>query len=730
MAEPTSTFSASLYTPASDLVFGGGTNFEIILGRKGNDTIYGDVPVANSSKGQNIDFLFGDLFDNSVEEYGTILAIGAGNPLAILDTDLPTAGSDRFVLGDEYQPYYVTQDASNLTTTNLLGLNEFAVVYDFNPAQDTIQLNGTAKDYLLVDVNGLKVEGVEQLFFGKAVFSLQNGAPDLVTYIIAKPEVTLSLTDSYFKYTGAKPKGKPGSKKIGQLATTGVDLSLSASNDLSGNLFLAGSTTGPLQGTNLGSTDAWIAKYNSSGTQVWGKQIGTSDSETAYDTVTDSAGNLYVAGATGGSLFSSQQTGGDAWVAKYDPNGNQVWGKQFQIGNGLSNTPFGIDLDPTGNVYVSGLTIKDNQDNLDVFNFAVQDDSWVTKFDNNGNQQWVTEIGGPFFDENYNLAVDNSGNSYAVGWTQGLVKESDPSRSLLKYDAWIQKTNTSGQVEWRQQFGSPNEGLEFAWDVDTDSKGNVYVAGWTTGDIGTTDGKKSKLGSYDMWITKFAPDGTQVVTKQFGSGGDDATYLSDMVIDAQDNIFLTGYSNDKLGKGQKDANYNAFVAKFDTTVTNKWVQQFGSRSKLDYATGVSVDTSGKLYVTGATDGVLGGGTTATDRGSVDAWVATFDANKGNLQRFAGNSKDVDSIVNPTAIPTVDSTNDIVTDERLPNGDNIINPSEGTATPQRTGGIGQISSSLQDIFNPNNQGSVSNVLSNGVSSGNASFLDSNDLNLLQ
>lgn len=728
MAEPTSTFSASLYTPASDLVFGGGTNFEIILGRKGNDTIYGDVPVANSSNGQNIDFLFGDLFDNSVEEYGTILAIGAGNPLAILDTTLPTAGSDRFVLGDEYQPYYVTQDASNLTTTNLLGLNEFAVVYDFNPAQDSIQLNGSAKDYLLVDVNGLKVEGVEQLFYGKAVFSLKQGAPDLVTYIIAKPEVTLSLTDSYFKYTGVKPTEKPRSRKIGQLATTGVDLSLSASNDSSGNLYLAGSTTGPLQGTNLGSTDAWIAKYNSSGTQLWGKQIGTSGSETAYDTVTDSAGNLYVAGGTSGNLFDSLKTGGDAWVAKYDPNGNRVWGKQFQVGNGLSNTPFGIDLDPTGNVYVSGLTIKDNP-NKEIFNFAVHDDSWVTKFDTNGTQQWTTEIGSFFFDENYNLAVDNSGNSYAVGWTQGLVKESDPSRSLLKYDAWIQKTNTSGQVEWRQQFGSPNEGLEFAWGVDTDSKGNVYVAGWTTGDMATTDGKKSTIGSYDMWITKFAPDGTQLVTKQFGSTVDDGTYLSDMVIDAQDNIFLTGYSNGKLGKGQRDANYNAFVAKFDTNITNKWVQQFGSRSKLDYATGLSVDSTGKLYVTGATEGILGSGTTATDRGGVDAWVATLNANNGNLQRFAGNSKDVDSIVNPTAIATVDSTNAIVTDERLPNGDNIINPSEGTATPEAVGGIGSISSSLQRIFNPSNEGSVSDVLSTGVSTNNAPFLDSADLNAL-
>lgn len=96
-------FTVSLFTPASDIVTPDYVNFDGLFGRKGNDTIYGDVPGVISDQKQNIDVLFGDLFDNSPQEYGTILAIQQGNPLAILNTDLPTAGADTFVVGDENQ---------------------------------------------------------------------------------------------------------------------------------------------------------------------------------------------------------------------------------------------------------------------------------------------------------------------------------------------------------------------------------------------------------------------------------------------------------------------------------------------------------------------------------------------------------------------------------------------------------------------------------------------------
>ncbi|QSJ20821.1 SBBP repeat-containing protein [Nostoc sp. UHCC 0702] len=59
---------------------------------------------------------------------------------------------------------------------------------------------------------------------------------------------------------------------INQLGTTGVDLGLAAATDPSGNLYVTGYTTGPLAGTNNGSTDIWVIKFNNNGNQLWAKQ--------------------------------------------------------------------------------------------------------------------------------------------------------------------------------------------------------------------------------------------------------------------------------------------------------------------------------------------------------------------------------------------------------------------------------------------------------------------------
>lgn len=721
-------FVVSLLTPASDLISGSGdAPIEGVFGRAGNDVIYAYDPESGNQQ-ENIDILVGDLFDNSPEEFEVIVEIQEGNPLNILDKNIPSVGRDRFVIGDETEPYYTTFDSASLLTNNRFGVNEFAFIYDFDPSQDTIQLNGEEEDYLLLEINDLQLDGVNGNLFGEAIFSLQQGVPDLVTYVLSTPEEDLSLDEDYFKFVGSKPEKKPEEKKIGQLGTTGIDLSLDAATDPFGNVFIAGSTSGSLGGNNQGFVDAWVAKYNPNGSQTLLKQIGSEASESAYSVITDKEGNFYLAGLTGGNLFSAKESSSqDAWVAKYSSEGNLVWGEQFNAG-GYANTAFGLDLDEAGNVYVSGLGIKENTD-LETFNFSVEDDSWLAKFDNSGNRLSfddgsssfdLLEIDTPFFNENYDLAVDDNGNGYLVGWTQGLVNESDPSRNLLKYDAWVSKVNlATGQVEWIQQLGSTNQGLEFAWGTDTDSQGNVYVTGWTTGDLG---GDQSE--SYDIWLTKFSPDGTQQWIKQIGSEGDDGTYFSDLEIDAEDNIFLTGYTNDKLGKGSKDKDAsNAWVARFDTDGNNEWVQQFGSKDSIDYGTGLSADGTGKLYVTGFTEAFLGSNNTGANGSAIDAWLAQLDVEDGKLQKFIGDQKDFESIAAPGSIPTPDISNVIVTDEQLPDGDNKIDVTSGIDTSIQAVDYGQVVSNLSNIVDPNPTNSFASEIAEAIDQDNDGEIDS-------
>jgi hypothetical protein len=702
----------SLFTPASDLASGAvGERFEAVFARRGNDSLYGFAP--GTTQDQQVDILFGDIFDNTEAEFEIIRNIQAnqqgGNPLLILERNIPSLGRDRHVLGDTTSTYYLG-DPATLTSSNLLGTNEFAVIYDFDPAQDEIQLNGSAQDYQLIEVNNLQVEGVSAPFSGEAIFSLRQGTPDLVGYVVSRPEVDLSLTADYFEYVGNRAPKRPEQRRVEQLGSRGLDFGLASETDASGNVYIAGSTTGALQsGNQVGLSDNWVAKYDSSGNQVFLRQFGTTANDSVSDVATDSAGNFYLSGLTQGSLFGARQSSEqDAWIAKYDSGGNLIWGRQFgaNLNGAFSNGAFGLDTDAQGNVYASGLGIKNN-DRQDIFPFAVQDDAWVTKFDTNGNQQWFTQIGSFFFDEAYDVAVDANGNTYAVGWTQGLVRESDPSRQLSKYDAWIAKLNPSGQVEWTQQLGSPDQGLEFAWGVDTDSQGNAYVTGWTTSGTGTSDPSRS----YDIWLSKFRPDSTQEWTRQFGSAGDDGSFQSDLKIDSQDGIYLSGYTGDRIsGRGQNRGRNDAFVAKFDTSGNNQWIQQWGS-SGTDYATGLSIDRgASRVSVTGFTDGPLG----STNTEATDAWFAQLDARRGRLQRVTGSARGRLVGNEPTTMPNMGAN--ITLDENLPAGDNRISL-PGTVDPR------SVNNQLAGIFDSNRPNGFPRALAGAVSDDFSNFLPS-------
>ena len=637
----------TLTTPGSDLALGDITNLdgETVFGRAGNDALRAYAPEAiNEAQAQNADFLFGDIFDNNQQEREILQLIESNeNPLFILETGPPSIGEDRFILGDVNGPYY-DDDISGATSddpfNNFFGLNDYSVLYDFNPEQDTVQLHGSPEDYVLAEINDLPVDGVEQLFSGEAVFQLKENRIDLVTYILSTPEVDLDLTDGNFEYVDeANPPNLP---QIGQIGSPGIDVGYGSATDSEGNVYITGTTSGSLE-ESQGGLDVWAAKYNRQGQELWRQQFGSSGSDKAYGIEIDGEDNFYLTGDTNGNLFGDRQSPqSDAWVAKFDgSNGEQIWGGQYGIDvtDGEANTSFDLAVDDEGNAYASGILIKDSNLPPEEFGLAVQDDAFAIKFDENGNQQWFTTLSlpffpedspfadefSPFFDESYGIDVDNEGNVYATGWTQGLVEIADPVRPLLKYDYWLSQLDAdSGEVESTQQFNSSDNGLEFAWDVETDSEGSAIVGGWTTGDISGSNG------SYDPFLAKYNSDGTQEWVRQFGTSGDDGLFTASFDIDSENNIYVTGYTDSDLG-GANQGDYDTWVAKYDPQGNQQWTQQFGTANR-EYGTDVTANEFGEVFVTGFTNGSLG----SANVGAEDAWVAKLSAESGDLENFADN----------------------------------------------------------------------------------------------
>jgi Beta-propeller repeat len=82
-------------------------------------------------------------------------------------------------------------------------------------------------------------------------------------------------------------------------------------------VYIAGNTNGNLGGTAAGAGDAFVAKYDSSGNELWTQLLGTARPDIARSVSADERGAAYVAGQTGGNLGAASAGGFDVFVAKY-----------------------------------------------------------------------------------------------------------------------------------------------------------------------------------------------------------------------------------------------------------------------------------------------------------------------------------------------------------------------------------------------------------------------------
>ncbi|MBX3432380.1 MAG: SBBP repeat-containing protein [Pirellulales bacterium] len=125
--------------------------------------------------------------------------------------------------------------------------------------------------------------------------------------------------------------------------------------DALGNVYVTGYTNGDLAGTNAGSQDAFLLKYNSAGSLQWARQFGTAGADQGDGLAIDSAGNILVSGVTTGNLFGANLGGTDLFLAMFDPAGNLASGSQLGAPGGASNNS--IAFDPSsGAIYASGIT--------------------------------------------------------------------------------------------------------------------------------------------------------------------------------------------------------------------------------------------------------------------------------------------------------------------------------------------------------------------------------------
>ncbi|WP_080603267.1 SBBP repeat-containing protein, partial [Microcystis aeruginosa] len=350
---------------------------------------------------------------------------------------------------------------------------------------------------------------------------------------------------------------------MAQFGTSGYDSATGVSSDGSGNVYVSGYTDGSFPSyTNLGSYDAFVAKYDTSGNPVWVKQFSTSSHDYAEGISSDSNGNVYVSGKTFGSFLGYTNLGlYDAFVAKYDGNGNQLWLRQF--GTSGDDEITGISSDSSDNVYVTGST----KGGLPGYSNLGSYDAFVAKYDGNGNQLWLRQFGTSGNDEITGISRDIDNNVYVTGYTTGSLPGNINAGGS---DAFVAKYNANGTLNWVRQFGT--SAADSANGIRIDSSGNVYVTGDTSGGLPGN----SNSGSSDAFVVGFDSDGNilnNIYSNNFEtSAGSEWSKTNRSTTPIGGRKFLGEFSNDTVSLTLNNPllNNNTITVEFDLFIIRYW----------------------------------------------------------------------------------------------------------------------------------------------------------------
>ncbi len=204
---------------------------------------------------------------------------------------------------------------------------------------------------------------------------------------------------------------------------------------------------------------------------------------------------------------------------------------------------------------------------------------------------WVGQEGTFGEDSAVQVAVDGSEDVYVAGYTDGSLG----GASAGWYDAFLAKYSASGTLLWTRQLGTP--GFEESTGVAVDGAGNVYLAGTADLNLGGTG-----AGGNDVFLAKYDSEGNRLWIRQFGTASTE--FAGRLKLDSLGNAYICGQTAGSLG-APNSGGFDAFIAKHDAMGNLVWINQIGS-PKQDEATGIAVDESDGIYITGSTQGTIGG----------------------------------------------------------------------------------------------------------------------------
>lgn len=322
--------------------------------------------------------------------------------------------------------------------------------------------------------------------------------------------------------------------------------------DKNGNYYVAGSfsteasvATELIEALDPGSTDMFIAKFNTIGILQWVKVFGsTTYDEGAPYIAVDSLGAVYVAGGFGGTAeFGTRKviSGGksDAFVAKMSANGDFIWVQGW--GSTENDMATAVSVSPNGDrIYVSGTFIGNvSFGNATYESFANKMDFFVRAFDANGGARWAKRIGYSGDDRIIASTTQTDGKlvlTGAIRQTTTFDTQTISANGEFESDFFISRIAKDGAIELLKRYGGTFEDVGKA--VYTDAKGAIFVTGYFDSTTTVEGFIEESAGGRDGFVTRIKSNGDVDWYRSFGGEYDDEG--RGIVVDPKNVPYITG----------------------------------------------------------------------------------------------------------------------------------------------------------------------------------------------
>lgn len=324
----------------------------------------------------------------------------------------------------------------------------------------------------------------------------------------------------------------------------------------------------------------------------WAVTFGGTNIDVGYDVQHTTDAGYIISGYT----RSYGASGHNVWLIKTNAIGNELWNKTF----GGSNDDEGESVQQTtdGGYIIAGWTESYGAGLKDV---------WIIKTDASGIEQWNKLFGGSNDDGATSVRQTTDGGYIIAGYTSSYGSGS--------VDAWLIKTDASGNQEWNKPLGGYSS--DGAYCVKQTTDGGYILTGWTWS-------SGPALGN--VWLVKTDNLGNQQWSKTFGGSDVDRGYSVSQTDDG--GYIVTGYTASS-GSGLDDL----YLIKTDSSGNEQWSKTFGGSGR-DYGNSVQQTSSGGYIVTGYT--------LSYGAGNEDVWLVKTDSvgNKQWDQTYGGSYSDV------------------------------------------------------------------------------------------